>query len=98
MEQNLPPTAPVPSQRKARTRASEAGRPVDPAAAPLAAAAAAAAAPPPPTDVELDLRDKMKSGPRRQAGPTLEGDHPEAAPLAALAFDVMPAPTDPQGL
>jgi hypothetical protein len=45
----------------------------------------------------LDLLDLMKSGPRRQAGPPLEGDHPEAAPLAALDVASLPETTDPKG-
>lgn len=48
-----------------------------------------------PTDEELDMRDQMKSGPRRPAGPPLEGDHPEAVPTARLTDESMSDPTDP---
>lgn len=60
--------------------------------------AAAADTPTVPTDEELDLRDKSKTGPRRLAGPPLEGDQPEPAPLAALADEAIPDPTDPSSI
>jgi hypothetical protein len=48
-----------------------------------------------PSAKELDLRDRMKVGPRRPAGPPLLGDTMNRAALAALRREVLPAPTDP---
>ncbi len=79
-----------PAPKRARARAASAGKPTSNEAAPHAAVR-------PPTEAELDRRDQMKSGPRRQAGPPLKGDTAEPAPLAALAAAEMPEPTDPEG-
>ena len=95
MAKKTPPPEDTPKPRRVRSRASEAGEPQT-AAMPARAAAAAAGEPTRPTDEELDLRDQMKTGPRRQAGPPLEGDLPEAAPLAALDADSLPETTDPE--
>lgn len=75
--------------RTERTRPSEAGKPTDASNATRDARAG-------PTDEELDLRDRMKTGPRRPAGPPLPGDTPEPAPTRALPDDALPPPTDPQ--
>jgi hypothetical protein len=49
-----------------------------------------------PTDEDLDLRDRLKSGPRRQGGPPLSGDHPDRESMRALRQEVIPEPTDPK--
>ncbi len=74
--------------RSVRTRTGAAGQPQTNANRP-------AANPRPPTDAELDERDRQKTGPRRQAGPPLEGDHPEPLPMQALAGAQTPDATDP---
>jgi hypothetical protein len=94
MSENTPTPAATPRPRRVRTRAFDAGEPQTPAGA-RQAAAADAVGQRRPTDEELDLRDQMKTGPRRLAGPPLEGDHPEAAPLAALDAVSLSEPTDP---
>lgn len=78
--------------KTARTAAKRAGRPKTSGGTREAAAAAAAG----PSDEELDLRDRLKAGPRRQAGPHLSGDMPEPAAMRALAEEVLPEPTDPK--
>lgn len=75
----------------ARTTAKSAGKPVTSRGIRAAAAATG------PSHEELDLRDRLKAGPRRQAGPPLSGDMPERAPMRALRDEVIPAPTDPKG-
>lgn len=77
----------------ARTGAKSAGKPVTSSSSRSRVAAAAAG----PSDEELDLRDRLKSGPRRQAGPPLSGDMPERAAMKALRDEVVPDPTDPKG-
>jgi hypothetical protein len=72
----------------ARTRAGAAGQPQTGANMP-------AAATPPPTAEELDRREQMKTGPRRQAGPPLEGDTAEPMPMEALPDAALPAETTP---
>ncbi len=79
-----------PGPRNARTRAAAAGQPQTNDNAPQAARR-------PPTDAELDERDRMKSGPRRQAGPPLEGDNPEPVPMEAVRAAAMPRETNPEG-
>ena len=74
----------------ARTTAKSAGKPVTSSRTRAAAAAAG------PSDEELDLRDRLKAGPRRQAGPPLSGDLPERAAMRALREEVVPDPTDPK--
>jgi hypothetical protein len=49
-----------------------------------------------PTAEELDLRDRMKAQPRRQAGPPLVGDVLTRSAMNALRDEVLPAPTDPK--
>lgn len=74
--------------RTQRTSANEAGKPVTSDRTRAAAAG--------PSDEELDRRDKMKVGPRRPAGPPLEGDTPEPVPTRALPDTALTAPTDPK--
>ena len=76
------------SSTMARTTAKNAGKPVTSSRSRAAAAG--------PSDEELDLRDRLKAGPRRQAGPPLSGDMPERAPMRALREEVVPDPTDPK--
>ena len=78
------------SSTTARTAAKNAGKPVTSSRSRAAAAASG------PSDEELDRRDRLKAGPRRQAGPPLSGDMPEKAPMKALRDEVIPDPTDPQ--
>jgi hypothetical protein len=75
----------------ARTTAKSAGKPVTSRMERAAAAATAG-----PSDEELDLRNRLKSGPRRQAGPPLSGDMPERRAVKALREEVVPDPTDPE--
>lgn len=49
-----------------------------------------------PTKEELDLRDRLKAGPRRPAGPPLTGDRATRAAMDALRREVVPEPTDPK--
>jgi hypothetical protein len=49
-----------------------------------------------PSPEDLDIRDRLKSGPRRQAGPPLGGDTLEKAAIKALRDEVVPEPTDPK--
>jgi hypothetical protein len=76
--------------RNARTRANDAGKPVTDDRTRAAAPAAE------PSDEDLDRRDRMKTGPRRQAGPRLGGDTPEPAPLRQLEDNEITDPTDPE--
>ena len=79
-----------PSSSAGTTKAHKAGKPVMPGAFAPAAATAG------PSDDALDLRDRLKSGPRRQAGPPLAGDMPNAPAMAALRNEVLPSPTEPK--
>ena len=74
----------------ARTGTKNAGKPV--VSGTVRAASPAGA----PTAEELDIRDRLKSGPRRQAGPPLAGDTLERAAMKALRDEVVPEPTDPK--
>ena len=78
----------TPKPQRSRTTSVDAGEPQN--ARPSAARQTR------PSDEELDRRDQMKIGPRRPAGPPLEGDEPEAAPLAAIDDDLLPEPTEPK--
>jgi hypothetical protein len=49
-----------------------------------------------PSAEELDARDRLKSGPRRQAGPPLGGDTLDRAAMKALQAEVVPEVTDPK--
>ena len=72
----------------ARTKAKNAGKPVTTRTTRAAAAK--------PSDEDLDLRDRLKSGPRRPAGPPLTGDTPTRTAMKALRDEVVPDPTDPE--
>ncbi|MFM2057412.1 MAG: hypothetical protein RLY71_1797 [Pseudomonadota bacterium] len=48
-----------------------------------------------PDSAHLDLRDRLKTGPRRPAGPPVAGDVPTHAAMEALRTETTPAPTDP---
>jgi hypothetical protein len=80
-------TRPKP-KKTVRTTAKNAGKPVTGSRRRAAAAG--------PSDEELDLRDRLKAGPRRQAGPPLTGDMPDRARMKALREEVIPDPTDPE--
>lgn len=49
-----------------------------------------------PTSEELDVRDRLKSGPRRPAGPPLVGDVSTRSAIEALRTEVVPEPTNPR--
>jgi hypothetical protein len=78
------------SANTARTGTKNAGKPVTGGRARADTTAGT------PTAEELDLRDRLKSGPRRQAGPPLGGDTLEKAAVKALRDEVVPEPTDPK--
>jgi hypothetical protein len=82
------------AKTSARTSSGKAGKPVDPGSAPAARARSAAVAT--PSASELDARDRLKSGPRRPAGPPLVGDILSATALAALRTERLPRPTNPK--
>jgi hypothetical protein len=79
------------SAKTARTTAKTAGKPVQEGASRSRKVAVQ------PTAEDLDLRDRLKSQPRRPAGPPLVGDVQTRAALEALRNEVLPAPTDPSG-
>ena len=58
----------------------------------------AAAATGTPSKADLDLRDRLKAGPRRQAGPPLVGDIMTTSAMDALRNEVVPAATEPKKL
>lgn len=78
------------STNKAASTAKSAGKPATPANRSRAGRMAAA-----PSAEELDLRDRLKAGPRRPGGPPLVGDTLSRASLDALRNEVVPEPTDP---
>lgn len=73
----------------ARTGAKSAGKPVESSGTRARSAASG------PSPADLDLRDRLKAGPRRQAGPPLVGDIMTRSAMEALRNEVVPAPTDP---
>ena len=73
----------------ARTGTKSAGKPATGGTARARTAASA------PSPEDLDLRDRLKAGPRRQAGPPLVGDIMTRAAMDALRDEVVPEPTDP---
>jgi hypothetical protein len=75
----------------ARTGTKSAGKPVTSATARAASTAAGA-----PSPEDLDIRDRLKSGPRRQAGPPLAGDTLDKSAVKALREEVVPEATDPK--
>ncbi|MBI5719260.1 MAG: hypothetical protein HZC37_16455 [Burkholderiales bacterium] len=78
---------------KAATAGKNAGKP----ATGGGTARAARKTPSRPSAEELDLRDRLKSGPRRPAGPPLVGDIMSRSAMDALRNEVVPEPTDPRG-
>lgn len=76
--------------RSARTTAKTAGKPATPSATRSRKVAS------PPSEEELDLRDRLKAGPRRQAGPPLVGDTQSRSAMNALRNEVATEPTDPR--
>lgn len=76
--------------RGARTTTKTAGRPATSTATRARTVAGA------PSDEELDLRDRLKAGPRRQAGPPLVGDTQSRSAMSALRNEVATEPTDPR--
>jgi hypothetical protein len=49
-----------------------------------------------PSKEELDLRDRLKAGPRRPAGPPLVGDIMTKSAMDALRNEVVPPATEPK--
>jgi hypothetical protein len=49
-----------------------------------------------PSKADLDLRDRLKAGPRRPAGPPLVGDIMTRSAMEALRNEVVPAATEPK--
>ena len=81
------PKAAAGKPKTQRTQANDAGAPVT--------IERSRAAPSGPSDEELDRRDRMKTGPRREAGPPLLGDTPEPVPTRALPDNAVLPPIDP---
>lgn len=77
----------------ARTGPKNAGKPTVDSAARARAAATRANT---PSAADLDLRDRLKAGPRRPAGPPLVGDIMTRAAMDALRNEVVPEPTEPK--
>lgn len=78
--------------RSARSVAKRAGKPVDSSTTRTRSATRG------PSEEDLDLRDRLKAGPRRQAGPPLVGDTVTRAAMDALREEVVPEPTEPKKL
>jgi hypothetical protein len=74
----------------ARTNTKTAGKPATESATRARKVAS------PPSEEELDLRDRLKAGPRRPAGPPLVGDTQSRSAMNALRNEVLPEPTDPR--
>jgi hypothetical protein len=83
------PPAEIPATKTARSTAKTAGKPKK------ESATRSRSVPQRPDVEELDLRDRLKSGPRRQAGPVLVGDTQRLEAMTALRNEVVPDPTDP---
>ncbi|MDE2145352.1 MAG: hypothetical protein KGJ24_01540 [Burkholderiales bacterium] len=81
------------ASNSARTGVKTAGRPTDSTAPPRTRGAAADNT---PSAADLDLRDRLKAGPRRPAGPPLVGDIMTRAAMDALRDEVVPEPTEPK--
>jgi hypothetical protein len=77
----------------ARTGPKTAGKPTQDTATRARAATTAANT---PSAADLDLRDRLKAGPRRPAGPPLVGDIMTRAAMDALRNEVVPEPTEPK--
>ena len=79
--------------QSARTGTQSAGKPTETSAARARTASTAGKT---PSAAELDLRDRVKAGPRRPAGPPLVGDVMTRAAMDALRNEVVPEPTEPK--
>ena len=79
--------------QSARTGTQSAGKPTGTSAARARTASTAGKT---PSAAELDLRDRLKAGPRRPAGPPLVGDVMTRAAMDALRNEVVPEPTEPK--
>lgn len=77
----------------ARTGTKSAGKPTVNSAARARSAATSANT---PSAADLDLRDRLKAGPRRPAGPPLVGDTMTRSAMDALRNQVLPEPTEPK--
>ena len=77
----------------ARTSPKKAGKPTEPSVTRKRAAATTADT---PSKEELELRDRLKAGPRRPAGPPLVGDILTRAAMDALRDQTLPKPTEPK--
>ena len=77
----------------ARTSSKKAGKPTEPSVSRMRAASTNADS---PSKEDLDLRDRLKAGPRRPAGPPLVGDILTRAAMDALRDQELPKPTDPK--
>ena len=82
--------------QSARTGTQSAGKPTETSAARARTASTASTAGKTPSAAELDLRDRLKAGPRRPAGPPLVGDVMTRAAMDALRNEVVPEPTEPK--
>jgi hypothetical protein len=76
-----------------RTGSKSAGKPTEDSTARARSAATAAKT---PSAADLDLRDRLKAGPRRPAGPPLVGDVMTRSAMEALRNEVVPEPTEPR--
>jgi hypothetical protein len=81
------------STSSARTGSKTAGKPTSVSAARERGAGTSAGT---PSAADLDLRDRLKAGPRRPAGPPLSGDFMGRAAMDALRNEVVPEPTEPK--
>lgn len=77
----------------AKSSPKKAGKATSESTTPAGGAAAARAT---PSAADLDLRDRLKAGPRRQAGPPLAGDIMTKSAMDALRNEVVPAATEPK--
>ncbi len=81
------------STTSARTGPKSAGKPTADSTARARSATTAANM---PSAADLDLRDRLKAGPLRPAGPPLVGDIMTRAAMDALRNEVVPVPTEPR--
>lgn len=81
------------STNSARTGPKTAGKPTTVSVARARATSTSANT---PSAADLDLRDRLKAGPRRAAGPPLSGDFMTRAAMDALRNEVVPEPTEPK--
>ncbi len=78
------------SSSTARTATKVAGKPVVSSESRARSQASA------PSQEDLDLRDRLKAGPRRPSGPPLSGDYMSRAAMDAMRNEVVPEPTEPK--